>query len=163
MPSSWDVYYVVFLSAVIALGIPAALALISRLVSDPRDRRRARAQASESLASSRSSRDQLGHRINARFFMSVNASLALIALTLALIPCVGIVRNSEGDRLSALRALFAIVTLAGFAGLGLLYSSRKGDLSWVSSFQPGGEAESGAPTPPGHPSKYNDEAPRDDV
>jgi NADH:ubiquinone oxidoreductase subunit 3 (subunit A) len=147
MPSSWDVYYVVFLSAVIALGIPAVLALISRLVSDRRDGEGARARTLETPAGSRSTGDRLGHRINARFFMSVNVSLALIALALALIPCVGIVRNSEGDKAASLRALFAIVTLAGFAGLGLLYSSRKGDLSWVSSFQRGDSADAGENDP----------------
>ena len=38
VPSGWDVYYVVFLSAILALGIPATLGLISLLVSPKRKR-----------------------------------------------------------------------------------------------------------------------------
>ena len=144
MPSSWDVYYVVFLSAAIALGIPTTLALVSRWIFVNRDQRRAQGPAAPHAKLALADRDRLGSRINARFFLSVNATLVLIALSLALIPCVGIIRNSDGDKAVSLRALLAIVTLAGLAGLGLLYSSRKGDLSWVASFQrekPSGERE----------------------
>jgi hypothetical protein len=73
--------------------------------------------------------------MNARFFLSVNAALVLITIMIALIPCAGMIRNAGGDSAQALRALLAIVTLSGLAGLGLLYSSRKGDLSWIRSFE----------------------------
>jgi hypothetical protein len=137
MPSGWDVYYIVFLSALVALGIPLVLALVSRFVSRQAGGPIAAPAASPlpSSLSSPSSHDRLGRRINARFFLGINATLALIALLLILIPCVGVIRNADGDKQVALRALFAIVSVAGLAGLGLLYSSRKGDLSWIRSYQ----------------------------
>lgn len=132
MPSSWDVYYVVFLSALLALGVPAFLAVISFLLSS-RPRAGGRDAAARPEAPS-SSRTLLGSRINARFFLGVNASLLLIALALALIPCAGALGPDKTDPVY-LRSLIAIISLAAFAGLGLLYASRKGDLSWVSSIQ----------------------------
>lgn len=136
MPSSWDVYYVVFLSALLALGVPAVLAVISFLVSSrPGGRPRPQAVRSDAPGcAALSSRTLLGSRINARFFLGVNASLLLIALALALIPCAGTLRPENTDPVF-LRSLIAIISLAAFAGLGLLYASRKGDLSWVSSIQ----------------------------
>ncbi len=135
MPSSWDVYYVVFLSAGVALGIPASLAVISRLVSARPRSSQLPDKASAPAGSREGSHDQLGRRMNARFFLSVNAALVLITIMIALIPCAGMIRNAGGDSAQALRALLAIVTLSGLAGLGLLYSSRKGDLSWIRSFE----------------------------
>ncbi|MDR3607477.1 MAG: hypothetical protein P4M08_08860 [Oligoflexia bacterium] len=126
MPSGWAIYYIVFLSALIALGIPATLALISSLVSSKRG---------PASPPAPPSRDKLGQRINARFFLGMNATLTLTALVLILIPCAGVMRNANGDRAVALRALLAIVSISGLAGLGLLYSSRKGDLRWIHSFQ----------------------------
>jgi hypothetical protein len=172
MPSSWDIYYVVFLSALLALGVPALLALISYLVSSrppvsgsgkPANGMPLVASESELpglesdggfpeveaalLGATDSVRpevhSQLGSRINARFFLGVNASLLLIALALALIPCAGSLRV-DADQTVYLRSLIAIISLAAFAGLGLLYASRKGDLSWVGSFQSGRPDERGS-------------------
>jgi hypothetical protein len=135
MPSGWDVYYIVFLSALLALGIPLVLTFVSRIVS--RAARKSSPDitgvASRSLPGALN--DHLGQRMNARFFLGVNSTLALITLLLILIPCVGVIRNADGDREAALRSLFAVLSVAGFAGLGLLYCSRKGDLSWIRSFQ----------------------------
>ncbi|MGK5083598.1 hypothetical protein WDW37_09860 [Bdellovibrionota bacterium FG-1] len=125
MPSGWDVYYIVFLSAFLALGIPAALALVSYLVSPKNG---AKTEAVEA------NRTVLGQKINARFFLAANAALVLIALMLALVPCVGILQPGT-DHEGLLRGLVAIVSIAGFAALGLLYSVRKGDLSWLTSFR----------------------------
>lgn len=149
MPSSWDVYYVVFLSAVLALGIPAILAAISYLVS-PRRRLKSGvaplADKRSELASPEGSpfaltpvenRVALGRRINARFFLGVNASLVLITLVLALIPCAGMIQPREVSSGVLLKGLIAIITIALFAILGLLYSARKGDLSWITSYQEG--------------------------
>jgi NADH:ubiquinone oxidoreductase subunit 3 (subunit A) len=141
MPSGWDVYYIVFLSAFLALAIPAALAAVSYLVS-PRIRgrkQRALKDFNTVLADSgEPNRTVLGQKMNARFFLAANAALILIALMIALIPCVGMLQpgtDSEG----ILRGLIAIVTIASFAALGLLYSARKGDLSWLRSYYRGEE------------------------
>lgn len=77
-------------------------------------------------------------RVNARFFLGMNAALVLIALALALIPCAGMLGKNP-DRESFLMGLVAVISIAAFAGLGLLYSSVKGDLSWISSYQKKGE------------------------
>lgn len=139
MPSSWDVYYVVFLSALLALGVPAMLGLFSYLVSAERGNLAKRDKSSESKASKKpvknaATAELLRRKINARFFLGVNAALILMAIALILIPCTGMLQQAT-DRETFLKCLVAIVSLATFCGLGLLYSSRKGDLSWVQSFQ----------------------------
>lgn len=150
MPSGWDVYYIVFLSASLALAIPASLAVVSYLVS-PRVRGR-KQRASSGAGPSTQSRSGgsnsvladameanemlLGQKLNARFFLAANAALVLITLMLALIPCVGMLQPGT-DHEELLRTLIAIVTLAGLAGLGLLYSARKSDLGWLKSYNPG--------------------------
>ncbi|MFL5812046.1 MAG: hypothetical protein ACJ763_00595 [Bdellovibrionia bacterium] len=130
MPSSWDVYYVVFLSALLALGVPALLGLFSYLVSAERGKASAQKKPVQNAVTA----ELLRRKINARFFLGVNAALILMAIALILIPCTGMLQQAT-DRGTFLRCLIAIVSLATFCGLGLLYSSRKGDLSWVQSFQ----------------------------
>jgi NADH:ubiquinone oxidoreductase subunit 3 (subunit A) len=139
MPSSWDVYYVVFLSALLALGVPALLGLFSYLASAERAQRKEGAghrkfPASKKPVKNAVTAELLRKKINARFFLGVNASLILMAIALILIPCTGMLQQAT-DRGTFFRCLIAIVSLATFCGLGLLYSSRKGDLSWVHSFQ----------------------------
>jgi NADH:ubiquinone oxidoreductase subunit 3 (subunit A) len=143
MPSGWDVYYIVFLSAFLALGIPAFLALVSYLVS-PRIKGR-RQQPGDRfnavLADSKEpNRTALGQKINARFFLAANAALLLITLMLILIPCVGMLQPGT-DHEGLLRGLTAIVSISCFAALGLLYSARKADLSWLKSFQREGSSD----------------------
>lgn len=137
MPSSWNVYYVIFLSAVLALGIPASLALISSVVS-PRARRGFwswKSGATRVLDESiRTNESVLGKKINARFFLGMNSALVLITFMLALIPCAGMI-HAGSSKTGLLRAVVALVTVTAFAALGLLYSIRKGDLSWLRTYQ----------------------------
>jgi NADH:ubiquinone oxidoreductase subunit 3 (subunit A) len=139
MPSGWDVYYIVFLSAFLGLGIPAALALISYLVSPQiKGRKQQNSQQFNAVLadSLEPNRTELGQKINARFFLAANAALILITLMLVLIPCVGMLQPGT-DHEGLLRGLTAIVTIAGFAALGLLYSARKTDLGWLKSYHDG--------------------------
>jgi NADH:ubiquinone oxidoreductase subunit 3 (subunit A) len=119
----------VFLSALLALGVPASLAVISRLVSSRKPARNA-----ETAKPAPSGRSMLDSRINARFFLGVNAALVLITISLGLIPVAGMLRPDSGAG-TFMHALIAIISLALFSCLGLFYSSRKGDLSWIKSFQ----------------------------
>ncbi|MCM2322099.1 MAG: hypothetical protein NDJ90_02445 [Oligoflexia bacterium] len=134
MPSSWNVYYVIFLSALLALGIPAALALVSFLVLKKRPRKRLVQEVLDEVPAVNET--VLGKRINARFFLGVNAGLVLIALGLALIPCAGMLKKGADD-FALSRALIAIVSLGTLTALGLLYSAKKGDLSWLKTYQSG--------------------------
>jgi NADH:ubiquinone oxidoreductase subunit 3 (subunit A) len=139
MPSGWDVYYIVFLSAFLALGIPAVLALISYVVSPQiKGRKQQNTQGYNAVLadSTDTNRTVLGQKMNVRFFLAANAALILITLMLTLIPCVGMLQPGT-DHEGLLRGLTAIVTIAGFAALGLLYSARKTDLGWLKSFQSG--------------------------
>ena len=136
MPSGWDVYYIVFLSAFLALGIPAALALVSYIVSPQIKGRKQQSSPGFNAVLADSTdvnRTILGQKMNARFFLAANASLILITLMLALVPCVGMLQPGTGHE-GLLNGLTAIVSIAGFAALDLLYSARKGDLSWLKSF-----------------------------
>jgi NADH:ubiquinone oxidoreductase subunit 3 (subunit A) len=104
------------------------LAVISRFVSS-----RTPARKTEKTKAP-SGRSMLDSRINARFFLGVNAALVLITISLGLIPVAGMLRPDSGAG-TFMHALIAIISLALFSCLGLFYSSRKGDLSWIKSFQ----------------------------
>lgn len=132
MPSSWNVYYVIFLSALLALGIPATLGLISSLVSPPAPKKKLHQEVLDEVALVNET--TLGKRINARFFLGVNSALLLISLMLILVPCAGMLRSGD-QPVGLLRAMVAIVSIACFAALGLLYAAKKGDLSWLGTFQ----------------------------
>lgn len=128
MISSWDSYYIVFLSAILSLGIPAFLAAIS-FIFFPRNK----PKTSKSFAfKDRPNQTILGQRINVRFFLATNAALILITLALELVPCATTLQSENREGL--IKGLISIVSLAGFAVLGLLYSVRKGDMGWMSSF-----------------------------
>lgn len=128
MASSWDNYYVVFLAAILSLGIPAGLALISFLFFP---RNKAKPTTLCDLPEVKENRTILGQRIHVRFFVAANAALILITLALELIPCATTLQTENREGL--LSGLVSIVTIAGFAVLGLLYSVRKGDMGWLSS------------------------------
>jgi NADH:ubiquinone oxidoreductase subunit 3 (subunit A) len=137
MKSSWDSYYVVFLSALLSLVIPASLAVISFLFFPKKKRT---AQGLPAIPS-KPNQTILGQRINVRFFLATNAALLLITLALELIPCVTSLTSE--NRQNLLSGLISIVTLASFAVLGLLYSVRKGDMGWLSSFHEDSEKKKG--------------------
>lgn len=130
MISSWDSYYIVFLSALLSLGIPMILAVIS-FVFFPRQRMRGSKQT-KLAGGSKQNRTILGQRMNVRFFLAANAALVLITLALELIPCVTTLQSENREGL--IKGLLSIVSIAGFAVLGLLYSVRKGDMGWLSTF-----------------------------
>jgi hypothetical protein len=140
MTSGWDVYYVVFLSALLALAFPAFLGLVSRVVSG---RRTSRVHGDlEPKFPGDTDLTSVGRKVNTRFFLGTNAALALITLMLVLIPCVATIRPSAGgdSETNGLAAL-GIVTLAGLSALGLFYSARKGDLDWLRSFRSGQQTD----------------------
>ncbi len=134
MASSWDSYYVVFLSAVFSLIIPLFLGALSFLLHRRKNEVYVPAQ---NLVGGRSNQTILGQKMNVRFFLAANAALILIALALELIPCVTTLQTENREGL--LKGVISIVTIAGFAVLGLLYSVRKGDMGWISSFRSGNE------------------------
>jgi hypothetical protein len=135
MPSGWDVYYLVFLSAAMALLIPIALGGIS-LLFFPTGTTRTRRLPSADLEAAKEKPTQasLGSRVNIRFFLGINSALVLIALVLGAVPAATII-HSSADSGDTKRGLFALISIAGLASLGLFYSVIKGDLSWLKSFQ----------------------------
>lgn len=130
MPSGWGVYYVVFLSAVLALVIPALLYLFSWVVRTrgPVQAIEIRPEVAQEAERARS------RRMNTRFFLGVNVALALMNAALILIPCVAMLHHFSG-RDGAERALASIVTISVFSALGLFYAARKGDMAWLRSFR----------------------------
>ncbi len=130
MISSWESYYIVFLSALLSLGIPAGLAVISYVFFPRSSWKRGKLHRGHE---SKQNRMTMGQRINVRFFLAANAALILITLALMLLPCATTLQSE--NREGVVKGLISIITLAGFAALGLLYSVRKGDMGWLSSFQ----------------------------
>src|SRR4051794_31598000 len=93
MPSGWDVYYLIFFSAAMALLIPIGLWGLSRLFfTGSKPRRRQLPSADMETDEESRGRQTLGNRVNVRFFLAVNASLVLIALILGIIPPAAAVR-----------------------------------------------------------------------
>src|SRR4051812_36635939 len=93
MPSSWDAYYLLFLSAVLALVVPIILAILSRWVAPERPK----AEVGESSVFEPITREHLGQRINSRFFLGANSALILISLVLTLFPCVSTLQEDAGE------------------------------------------------------------------
>lgn len=134
MPSSWNVYYVVFLSAGMALAIPGFLALVSALVS------RASKTGPPSVRwelfeeAPLKSQVRLGKRMNARFFLGMNVALVLVSCALLLIPIIGVFKSGENPTIG-IRASLTVLSVCTFASLGLFYAVRKGDIAWLTSFR----------------------------
>jgi len=132
MPAGWDTYYVVVLSAFLALGIPLtfwSFSLVLRrlgkrklLVSELRteDSRRA---------------DLLAGRMNSRFFWAASTAVLLFCLILLLIPCATLLRAGNTPLYLVKRAMVVFLTFGGLGGLSLLYAVKKGDLSWSETFR----------------------------
>jgi NADH:ubiquinone oxidoreductase subunit 3 (subunit A) len=129
MTSSWGSYYVVFLSALLSLGIPLVLGLLSLLFIP---RKKKQPEPSSDRPQGAVNQTVLGQRMNVRFFLAANAALVLITLALELVPCVMTLQTNHPE--GQLHGLIAIVTLAGFTVLGLLYSVRKGDMAWLKTY-----------------------------
>jgi NADH:ubiquinone oxidoreductase subunit 3 (subunit A) len=140
VPSGWEVYYVVFLSALLALTVPLVLHLVSSAISERATRPPEHAQNEGFSAWAEKTRqaephDSIGRRINTRFFLGTNAALVLLTLGLMLIPCVGAFHEIRAELGG--RALISILLLAGLSALALLYAARKGDLEWLRTVRGG--------------------------
>ena len=141
MPSGWDIYYIVFLSAIVALGIPLFLAGVSYLIS-PQVRGRKRhahelfdRQFNPDLAdATKKNQSILGNKVNPRIFLGANAALVLVSMMLILIPCAGGLQPGADPEM-LLRGVVALISVSSFAGLALLYAARKGDLSWLKVYK----------------------------
>lgn len=133
MPSSWNVYYVVFLSALLALALPITYKILSFIVP-ARKVSKAENESKTSAPSEELNPCSLGQRMNVRFFSGAHSALVLVASALLLIPCVAMIQPSVVEY-ARVRSLIAILSITSFSALGLLYSARKGDLNWLNSFQ----------------------------
>ncbi|HAR41539.1 MAG TPA: hypothetical protein DCS07_02730 [Bdellovibrionales bacterium] len=136
MPSGWDVYYIVFLSAFMALGIPAFLSLLSRgFSSKKKDSGKPELFLTPELPEVLTKIEGPAvSSFNTRFFVVANAGIVLITMILILIPCVGMIHQSATQD-EKLLGLAAIISVSVLAATGLLYSAAKGDLSWLRAFQ----------------------------
>ncbi len=133
MPSGWEIYYVILLSSALALGLPIILMIFSFVIL-PEKRKFRRDQVPEKKIQEQPLvRSVLGRRINVRFYLSANAALVLVSLTLGFVPCVGAIQK-ESERMDVLAAIASLCSLGIFSGVGLLYAVRKGDLSWLRSY-----------------------------
>ena len=137
MPSSWNVYYVVFLSAGVALAIPGLLALVSAGVSRLSRSSSPQPKAVRSEVFEESpveNQVSLGKRTNVRFFLGMNVALLLVSSALLLIPIVGVFKSGAGATVGV-RAAFTLFTISIFAALGLFYAVRKGDVAWLMTYR----------------------------
>lgn len=117
----WEAYVLLLVSAFAALGLIALFQRVSILLwrGEPAVPRTPPAEPSEPA--------NTVDRANVRYALPASIALALIGMAVALIP---VVASREG----ALQALFIILSFSILALVGLFYSVRKGDLSWLRTF-----------------------------
>ncbi len=121
MGSTWASYTLLILSAGVALGLAGILKLVATTLSRRRDRYRWTHAPQNS-----------GDRSHSRFSLAINILGLVVVQALFLIPVVTVLRVAASQPLEGRpwQAVVAIVSFCGFLGLGLLYATRKGDLSW---------------------------------
>lgn len=130
-PSGWNVYYIVFVAGALSLAVPALLALLSYLFSarrSPTDFRSSAAHRSR-LLNDESNPSAPQKRTNPRAFIALSSALVLFSMALLILPCVVTLSSSP------ILGLIGILSVCSFAGLGLLYGIRKGDLEWLLTFK----------------------------
>ena len=129
MSSRWDQYFLIVLSALVAVIFPLLLSFMSRLFSS---RMKPGIIDRSSLFPPRTTQPKL-KKINLRFFTSVSLASVFLSLTLLLVPCVVTVRTliEHGESKEAGRVLLSIISVSGLLLLGVFYSVSKGDLNWI--------------------------------
>lgn len=125
MESGWEQYYILFLSALLALGVPFALLVISRLV--------VRVTGRPFRSSGRAVGAEWPTRMNTRYFLAVKVASLLMSLTLILVPLVTAFRSLKEEGLDSGMATVLILSILLYLGLALFYAARKGDLGWIQS------------------------------
>jgi NADH:ubiquinone oxidoreductase subunit 3 (subunit A) len=132
--SGWEVYFVIFVSAVVAVVVPLLLGLAGRLLSYRGELERKIDLPGADLQVRRPSDTHLGQRVNTRFFLGANLALIFVTLGLFLVPYSGVVGKAGQISDSVrLRGLVSVLTVLTFSFVGLIYASRKGDLDWLES------------------------------
>jgi len=141
MSSGWDQYYMIFVSGAVACLLPFVITVNSLIIAwSRRDTSQRKIQTERkrdvSIGGTSSSANLSEKRINTRFFLAVNVATVLMGMAILLIPCTSsielfIKRNDGGIQ----PALFAVFSISVLLALGLFYSGRKGDLSWLKTYQ----------------------------
>ena len=121
MANGWGVYYVVVLSAGLSVLILSVLYGLTRLLGG-KEREPEKIESQVSM--------------NPRFFPTLNLAVLFFALTFLLLPFaaqfVDLKQKADQGLLIRWFALMISVFLA--LAVGLFYSARKGDLSWLTGF-----------------------------
>ena len=140
LPSGWETYYGVVFAALLSLGLPLGLSLLARLLSSKAGPGREGSERGLNAGlfdrGLRAVTPAIGQKLNTRFFLAALLAFALLASALLLIPCSTTLSHQVASQdQSPLKALIAIVSIAGACSLALLYASRKGDLGWLRTYQ----------------------------
>jgi hypothetical protein len=127
MSAGWEKYSALILSAFLPFIILILFWPLRQKINGPR------ALKPQQLPES-------GFRVeqtNARFYTLLNCASILGAFTLLMIPCVAAFRSLlvNGDRESVLRVVAVLLVFTGLMALAVFYASRKGDLTWLRSYQ----------------------------
>ncbi len=136
MATGWETYFVIFVSAVVALLVPLLLWALSRFLAFKEENVRKIELPGADLKVQRSPDTVFGLKINTRFFLGANIALVLVTLGLFLVPYAGVLGDRAGQALGVrVKGLISVLSVLTFAGIGLLYAVRKGDLDWLNSYR----------------------------
>lgn len=119
MLNQWEAFRLMTIS-----GLLTTACVIFFIFPTLKQKSKTTSNGSQNVASNE--KTTLGNQINPRFFLGVNFSVIFVGMFLVVLPCIGVLHLTG--------SLVAILTLATLAVLGLLYSSKKGDLGWLESF-----------------------------
>lgn len=133
-PTSGQTYFAFLASGWIGVALPALLGLFARGL-------RKRLKLAEKTVKTLRSRpaaqvSALGRRMNVRFYLAMNLSVALFAMIFLLTPLVSFLSGSPASGGSGwaqeVRVALAVFLISGICALVLFYAGKKGDLSWLS-------------------------------
>jgi len=135
MSRGWDTYYIIFLAGAVGLVLPLGVSFLGWLLNPIKGRKKLMTSFMKGGARTRSRISE--RRENTRFFLAVNVGTVLIFLGFLLLPAVASIRGwvDLGDSTGVLKAVVAVGVLIGAMTMSLLYSVRKGDLSWLWSYR----------------------------
>ncbi len=119
MGNLWETYYVVFFAGVFVIAGPIGFLLYSWTI-----RPKGVFQAKE----------QRPLKINTRYFIAINISLLLIASAFLLVLCASALKFVDEKKIQT-KGFFSVVFIAVTISIGLMYSARKGDLSWLWTYK----------------------------
>lgn len=131
--NSWGAYSVIFVAAGAAMLLPLGLEAVSALVRQGRSEK-GKNSLKPSAHGEEPKAQAVTERMNTRYFLGINIAMLVSFGLLVLIPLMSFSREKAANRSDLFFGVLGILATLFWAGLGLAYAVRKGDLDWLRHF-----------------------------